>query len=173
MPHSVFLFTVCYCAAFGPLAFSIMAWRNSYVMHSVEKMTSLFIHLYPMIVFHAIRFCIPRPLAQQRYPALVQLDELNSRTAFGFSIIMYAGWQTLYWVFVAHGKKDKIASGARINSYSTMTQGKGALAGVLSKTKPHRREAWFMLVQFVYTIVTMLPAPFLFYRNKVASATFL
>jgi hypothetical protein len=83
-PSSRFLFTVCYCASHGPLAFSIATWRNSAVFHSLEKMTSLFIHLYPPIVFCAIRHFMPIELRHQRFPATRKLPELEGWTAFAF-----------------------------------------------------------------------------------------
>lgn len=83
-PDSEFLFTVCYCAAHGPLAFSVATWRNSLVFHSLEKMTSLFIHLYPPFVFTTMVHFMPHDTAVQKFPALGGLRTLNGYTAFWF-----------------------------------------------------------------------------------------
>lgn len=40
----------------GPLAWSVLAWRNSLVFHSLDKTTSLFIHLTPNILLYALRW---------------------------------------------------------------------------------------------------------------------
>jgi hypothetical protein len=121
-------------------------------------MTSLFIHLYPPIVFHTIHHVMPIEMSYKRFPALAKAHTMDSWTNFTFSFIIYAVWQALYYYFVAMGKKEKIASGQRQNSYSTMSSGKGAVANLLGKAKPARREFAFMLLQFVYTIVTMVGA---------------
>lgn len=39
----------------GPLASAIITWRNSLVFHSLDKVTSLFIHMYPPVVLTVIR----------------------------------------------------------------------------------------------------------------------
>ena len=101
-----------------------------------------------------MRHFIPVEIAYPRYPALAKLDSLDSYTAFSFNVLVYIVWQFLYYYFIVIAKKDKIQKGERINSYSTMTQGKGAVANLLNKAKPNRREPAFMLLQFVYTIVT-------------------
>ncbi|KAK0539741.1 hypothetical protein OC835_001003 [Tilletia horrida] len=172
-PHSPFLFQAAYCAAHGPLAWSVATWRNSMVFHSLEKMTSLFIHIYPPLVFTTIVHYMPRDQAEKMFPAIKGLERLDGWTCFGFTCGVYAIWQLLYWTFISTSKKSKIESGARINSYSTMTRGKGAVANLLGKYPPSLREPAFMALQFVYTVVTTLPAPLVLYPSKLASSVFL
>ena len=71
-PHSTILFMSCYCLSHGPLATAIATWRvitqvlsksvnmdlkiclnaqNSLVFHSLDKVTSLYIHIYPAFTF--------------------------------------------------------------------------------------------------------------------------
>ncbi|PWZ02003.1 hypothetical protein BCV70DRAFT_198286 [Testicularia cyperi] len=171
-PHSEFLFTVCYCAAHGPLAFSVATWRNSLVFHSLEKMTSLFIHLYPPFVFTTMVHFVPREVAEQRFPALQNLKTLNGYTSFWFNVTIYLIWQLVYYELIVIRKRQKIETGQRINSYSTMAKGKGAVANLLGKAPPKRREPAFMLLQFVYTIITTLPAPLILFPSAKASAVF-
>ncbi|KAJ9475684.1 Glycerophosphocholine acyltransferase 1 [Pseudozyma hubeiensis] len=171
-PHSEFLFTVCYCAAHGPLAFSVATWRNSLVFHSLEKMTSLFIHLYPPFVFTTMVHFMPHDQAVTRFPALKNLTTLNGYTSFWFNVTIYLIWQLVYYELIVIRKKTKIEAGERINSYSTMSKGKGPVANLLGKAPPKRREPAFMLLQFVYTIITTLPAPLLLYPNRTASGVF-
>lgn len=143
-PNSEFLFTVCYCAAHGPLAFSVATWRNSLVFHSLEKMTSLFIHLYPPFVFTTMVHFMPRAEANTRFPALANLKTLNGYTSFWFNVTIYLVWQLVYYELIVIRKKNKIETGERINSYSTMSKGKGAVANLLGKAPPKRREPAFM-----------------------------
>lgn len=58
--------------------------RLSLVFHSIEKMTSLFIHLYPPITFCAMRHFMPEKLRDERFPAIGQLPTLDSWTAFAW-----------------------------------------------------------------------------------------
>lgn len=45
-PESTTLFICCYLLTMGPLASAIITWRNSMVFHSLDKVTSLFIHMW-------------------------------------------------------------------------------------------------------------------------------
>ena len=55
-PSSPALFVACYCISMGSLASAIITWRNSLVFHDWDKVTSLFIHIYPPLVFSVIRY---------------------------------------------------------------------------------------------------------------------
>lgn len=76
-PSSVLLWQACYllthgrlalrsvgnvadrcCARLGSLASAVITWRNSLVFHDWDKVVSLYIHIYPPLVFTAIRFVI-------------------------------------------------------------------------------------------------------------------
>lgn len=175
-PSSPFLFSVCYCCAYGPLGMSVMTWRNSLLLHSAEKMTSLFIHLYPLLTMHTIRHAIPREQALERFPALAQLPGPGEPLPVGksmlFSFIVYGAWQASYWTLISRRKKAKIESGERANSFITMVRGRGALAPLLGQFRYDRAERWFMFIQFFYTMVTALPAPRLYFRSKTAASAF-
>lgn len=49
MPTSRPMFLVCFVFANGPLLWAIPTWRNSLVFHSMDKITSLLIHISPAI----------------------------------------------------------------------------------------------------------------------------
>lgn len=55
LPSNAALFVACYCLSHGPLASAVITWRNSLVFHDQEKVTSLFIHIYPAFTFTVIR----------------------------------------------------------------------------------------------------------------------
>lgn len=55
-PSSATLWIVCYCMSHGSLASAVITWRNSLVFHDFDKVTSLFVHLYPPIVFTVILY---------------------------------------------------------------------------------------------------------------------
>lgn len=84
-PSSPKLFVACYCLSHGPLATAIATWRNSLVFHSVDKVTSLFIHVYPPFVMTVLRHFYPN--AEQVYPALKELPHLNVWKSLVFSSI--------------------------------------------------------------------------------------
>ncbi|SPO29073.1 uncharacterized protein UTRI_05647 [Ustilago trichophora] len=122
--------------------------------------------LYDHGSFHAHKEAV------ERFPALGGLKTLNGYTAFWFNVTIYLVWQLVYYELIVIRKKSKIATGERINSYSTMSKGKGPVANLLGKAPPKRREPAFMLLQFVYTIITTLPAPLILYPSSMASGIF-
>lgn len=58
LPSNSALFVACYCLSHGSLASAVITWRNSLVFHDLDKVTSLFIHVYPPLSFSVIR-CVP------------------------------------------------------------------------------------------------------------------
>ena len=56
------LFKVMFSFSNGPVLLAIILWRNSMVFHSVDKMTSLFIHSFPPLYSYTIRWYPTEPL---------------------------------------------------------------------------------------------------------------
>ena len=50
LPHNRKLFLWTFSLATGPVAWAIVAWRNSMVSYDLDKMTSVFIHIMPILV---------------------------------------------------------------------------------------------------------------------------
>ena len=44
-----------YILCMGPLMFAIIVWKNSLVFHSLDKLTSFFLHAFPPITIHLLR----------------------------------------------------------------------------------------------------------------------
>ena len=61
---SAFLFQIFFIVSNGPLAWSVLTFAQSLVFHSHAHMTSVFIHVSPMLLSHALRWL--RPEAAQR-----------------------------------------------------------------------------------------------------------
>lgn len=55
-PKSEVLFQVLFGLANGPLAWSVLAFKNSLIFHNREQMTSAFIHMSPMIWTYGLRW---------------------------------------------------------------------------------------------------------------------
>lgn len=93
-PSSTVLYVACYCLSHGPLCTAIATWRNSLVFHSVDKVTSLFIHIYPPFVFTVLRHLYPN--VEAKYPALAQLPTLNIWRSLVFSSVFCASSASVY-----------------------------------------------------------------------------
>lgn len=171
-PSSPWLFVSCYCLAHGSLGTAVITWRNSLVFHDSDKVTSLFVHIYAPFTFTTIRHFYPN--AEERFPALKELQHLQPWRALALSGMIYTIWQLLYWKFVLVDRRKKIESGQRTTSFSWMLNDKrGVIGRILSSVPAGYREATFMGGQLIYGVVTELPAVFLFYDSPRWSGAFL
>ncbi|KAI9738122.1 MAG: hypothetical protein M1818_005550 [Claussenomyces sp. TS43310] len=180
-PNSKRLFISTYCLAFGNNAVAIAMWRNSLVFHSLDKVTSLFIHIMPCVALHCIVHILPDDLQEARFPAVHTIRTAPpgdprhySLLAMTFwSTIPYAIWQLLYHFLITVRRRDKIAAGRPTSftwlrkSYSKAWIGRMVLALPESLQEPA-----FMLIQYSYALLTMLPCP-IWFSYRYASATFL
>ncbi|KAJ7755670.1 hypothetical protein DFH07DRAFT_486222 [Mycena maculata] len=172
LPSSPALFVACYCLSHGSLASAVITWRNSLVFHDQDKVTSLFIHIYPPFTFTVIRHFYPS--AEVRFPALLELPHLHPLRALLLSGGIYLSWQLLYWKFVIVDRRAKIESGQRTTSFSFLLNDKrGVIGRALSSIPPNYREAAFMSGQLVYAVLTEVPAVYLLYDSPFWSGVFL
>jgi len=56
-PESRLLFQILFSLATGPVTFAIMAWRNSLVFHSLDRLTTVAVHAFPPLMIYIMRWC--------------------------------------------------------------------------------------------------------------------
>lgn len=180
-PQSKRLFISAYCLSMGNNAVAIAMWRNSMVFHSFDKVTSLFIHIMPCVTLHCLVHLIDPSIQQSRFGAIynIRTSPVGSSTHYGlismalWSSIPYAIWQLSYHFLITVRRREKIAAGRPTSftwlrkSYSKAWIGKAVLALPDSLQEPA-----FMLIQYSYALLTMLPCP-LWFWYRYASASFL
>ncbi|KAF7897309.1 hypothetical protein EAF00_005537 [Botryotinia globosa] len=180
-PQSKRLFISTYCLAMGNNAVAIAMWRNSMVFHSFDKVTSLFIHIMPCVTLHCLVHLIDPSVQQSRFSAIydIRTSPVGSSNHYGllsmalWSTIPYAIWQLSYHFLITVRRREKIAAGRPtsftwlLKSYSKVWIGKAVLALPESMQEPA-----FMLIQYSYALLTMLPCP-LWFWYRYASASFL
>ncbi|KAM0754855.1 hypothetical protein T439DRAFT_321909 [Meredithblackwellia eburnea MCA 4105] len=171
LPGNPYLFEACYGLTLGSLGTAIATWRNSLVFHSLDKVISLAIHIFPPFVFTTIRHFYPN--AEERYTALKHLPHLRPWRSIAISLTVYTFWQILYYQFVIVARKEKIKQG-RATSFTFLINDKKRLIGKIAAKVPEAyREAAFMTGQAVYTFVTLLIPVFVLYDSKFWSSVYL
>ncbi|GAB1314108.1 Glycerophosphocholine acyltransferase 1 [Madurella fahalii] len=181
-PSSKRLFTAVYCLAFGNNAVAIIMWRNSLVFHSFDKVTSLFIHIMPCATLHCIVHLLDPEAQRVRFPAIwtIKTSPPGSATAYAnvlsmlaWSTIPYAFWQLSYYFFITVRRREKIAAG-RPTSFTWLRKSYSKVwIGKLVLSLPDAlQEPAFMLIQYTYAVLTMLPCSLWFY-SRWASSLFL
>ena len=56
-PYSGLVFRAVFSFSCGPLAWAIVLFRNSLVLHSLDMVTSVLVHGSPLIVVWTLRWC--------------------------------------------------------------------------------------------------------------------
>ncbi|KAI0252850.1 hypothetical protein BJV78DRAFT_273058 [Lactifluus subvellereus] len=169
-PQSPSLFVACYCLSHGCVASAVITWRNSLVFHDADKVTSLFIHVYPAFTFTVIRHFYPG--SEERFPALKELPHLHPWQALLQSSIIYLVWQVLYWKVRS---RVPLRFSALIKAIACVRQSPkpGLIASTLSKVRPEHRTLYFMLGQFVYAVLTDVPPAFILYDSPFWSGAYI
>ncbi|KAI8602090.1 hypothetical protein EDD21DRAFT_304222 [Dissophora ornata] len=172
-PQSQALLGAVWLLSLGPLAFAIVTWRNSLVLHSLDKVTSVYIHMSPPIALYVVRWLYPDP-DHTRYPALKGMDVLPTVSSLMAAIALYLTWQVAYYVFVVVRQREKIEAGKRVTSYTwLLNDPKGGMISKAAHTFGAKYSIiTFMAMQLVYTFVTCLFA-LLLYRNFKLNTLFL
>ena len=108
-PQSLAWQRIAFAASHGPLLYSVGTMRNSLVFHSLDKLTSLYIHIVPPItMWNNIWYSAPET-------GRWAVSDPNENTIsflisyFGWSVIVYFLWAVLYYIkiFVVSSQKIK------------------------------------------------------------------
>ncbi|CAN6652810.1 glycerophosphocholine acyltransferase 1 [Trichomonascus vanleenenianus] len=173
-PGSVELFVSCYALAFGTLSWAVITWRNSLVLHSLDKTTSTFIHVLPPTVFHVITHQLDAETKSRRFPAAVELESWRFAYSVLWSTVAYFVWQSLYHYFITVGRKEKIKSGARVTSFEWLRKsyGKTRIGKLVNELPEPYPVIAFTAIQYSFQLFTMMLCP-LWYAYSYLSALFL
>jgi len=139
---------------------------------------SLFIHIMPCVTLHCIVHLYPSELQKDRFPAIyaIRTSPIGSPTHYNliemllWSTIPYALWQISYYFFITFRRREKIAAGRPTSftwlrrSYSKVWIGKFVLS-----LPVNLQETAFMLIQYLYAVLTMLPCPIWFWYRWPSS----
>ncbi|EME87513.1 uncharacterized protein MYCFIDRAFT_109102, partial [Pseudocercospora fijiensis CIRAD86] len=180
-PQSKRLLISTYCLAFGNNAVAIVMWRNSLVFHSLDKVTSLFIHIMPCATLHVLVHLIPEQMQLEKFPAIHTIkysapdapEHYTLKDMVIWATLPYAIWQISYHFMITVRKRAKIAAG-RPTSFTWLRKSyAGNFLGKFVLSFPEAyQETVFMFIQYFYALLTMLPCP-LWFWYRWASAAFM
>lgn len=180
-PQSKRLFIGTYCLANGNNAIAIAMWRNSMVFHSLDKVTSLFIHIMPCVTLHCLVHLTPKAIQETRFPGLyaIKYNSIGSHTHYSLvdmilcSSVPYAIWQLAYHRLITVRRREKIAAG-RPTSFTWLRKsyGNSFIGKTILGLPETLHEPAFMLIQYLYAVGTMVACPIWFW-HRWPSAIFL
>jgi len=170
-PTSTALFHANFLLTTGPLAMAVPTWRNSLVFHSLDRVTSSYIHTLPPLLAFTLRWYPPI--------GLELTDQLPFLPAMGAAFLFYLGWQASYLLYtellfppapgfetsiraLAGGKADQPPP-ACYSGITHTTYRVTAYLGVMRHLERFDAEHWktklvFVSVQLLYTGATLLLA---------------
>ncbi|KAM9981341.1 hypothetical protein ACTFIY_003657 [Dictyostelium cf. discoideum] len=172
LPDRQWYFITCFCIANGPLLGAVIPYRNSMVFHSLDKATSVIVHIFPSLVTYSLRWNDEFLFSKQN-----QIEEPNWRNFYLYPIIAYSIWQLVYFFWVGKFKKDIIKENnytTSLSFLSTIKEGKkgSLISRYLNFAKPNHRLFFFIFSQFTYTFLTILPC-WLYYKYQVIHSLYL
>jgi hypothetical protein len=180
-PQSKRLFIATYCLAYGNNAVAIVMWRNSLVFHSMDKVVSLFIHIMPPVTLHCIVHLTSKEALAERFPGAYSIKYSSPDSPVHYSLlsmvffasVFYAAWQCFYHFFISVRRAEKIAAG-RPTSFTWLRKSyaKTWLGKFVLNRSESLQEPTFMLIQYLYAVLTILPCPVWFWY-RWPSAIFL
>jgi len=195
LPDKGILFGFLFVAAHGPLAWTVLVYRNSLVFHSIDKFTSFFIHVAPPATFYALRW-YPEDCSRLWYTDFVtsveddavEVFDLDSEPssltfALGMSLLVVAayafqqGVQILFLNYFVkrpcmrkcfHFDPEKHMT---LFSYSANT-GSGLVYKLIHACGPKHRLTMWYLTNVLYTCINVIPT-YLLYKYQIANVSFL
>ncbi|CCH45099.1 putative membrane protein [Wickerhamomyces ciferrii] len=170
-PWSKHLYISCFAFTFGTLSWAIITWRNSLVLHSIDKTTSSFIHITPPVVMLVITHHLPQDYKLIRFPGAAELTQWNFISGILWTSLYYLIWQSLYHYFITVKRAQKIKAG-RITSFEWLRKsfGKNILGKFVNSLPDPFPVVAFTLIQYFYQLLTMSICPIWFAYRHLASS---
>lgn len=171
-PQSQMLFITCCSFSWGTVSFAVITWRNKLVLHSVEKITSTAIHVFPGIIMYVITHQLDPVYKAKRFPGSIKLEQWNFWQGIFYTSIMYFIWQLSYHYFITIRKAEKIKKG-KVTSFEYLrkTFSKTLLGKFVNSLPEPFPVVAFTFIQYGYQLSTMSLCPLL-YKYKLLCSLF-
>lgn len=170
-----------YVLSHGPIAFAIIAWQNSLVFHSLDKVTSFALHIMPCLTYYLLRWderMIQAGLA-------TQLKSLSWTEQFYYPLCFYLSWQLFYFYvqFTVIEKDKELVTSLRhlANDHKNPSTKMGTKLAIKmgfikrgEMLDPYKPSIimMFALFQLFYMIGCLIPT-FLLFRYEFVNAIYL
>jgi hypothetical protein len=167
----------------GALFGAVLAWRNSLVFHSLDKVTSIAIHVLPGLLTYIERWSDGSPMMRGKSD-----NRLGFQGAVVEPFLFYMSWQLLYIVKTEIVDRQRMKEDPSIvtslrwitrdtkNPMHQLAKRVCRSIGVLTPNEEFEPESLktkmvFWIGQLLFMILTILPVPLLF-RYQTASTAY-
>ena len=178
-PNDPKLFQTVFMLSNGPLAWATIAFNHSLIFHSYPHITSLFIHISPMLLTYGLRWSPPSAAfavcpadTSEQQCAAISILELASSGIWPFYIIWIIG----YYVWVFGLLRRRIERRGYSTLYDRVATDGGPFSKILRLVPDTSSYFWlkrgvYMLVHLTFGSLTIVLAS-LFWSNQAAHTTF-
>ena len=183
-PNHLGWFQANYVLTLGPILLAIIIWKNSLVFHSLDKLTSFFLHAFPPVMMHLYRW----KFISSDLP-LEDDANLPLYSNFMLPLLIYGIWQISYLIATNILLKSYLEDKTVITSYRYLMTGKKKQfiykwaekkllqGGVLKEGEeldPDKilGKVVFISVQFLYTLI-MISHVRLIYASYITSVVYI
>jgi len=182
-PDNLLWYKANYVLCMGCLMLAIVVWQNSLVFHSLDKLTSFFLHAFPPLTMHLFRWgLIPSD-------SIKPDDQITFQELFFLPFSLYIIWQVLYLFITEYLMADILKNDPDIitslrylskdkkNGMNMFVTGLAKKAGIVGPgekfdSETIKTKVIFVLAQGGFTLFTLIPCYFL-YSNYTLSFTWI
>lgn len=174
LPGSQLLYTTLFSFLFATLSWGVIMWRNSLVLHLIEKTTSLFIHIIPPVTLYVVTHLLEPEYKQKRFAGAAGVTHWNIVSSIAWTLLYYLVWQVAYHYFITVRKSVKIKNGSRATLFEWLRRryAKTVLGRFVNSLPEPLAVFAFMLIQYGYQMATMVLVP-VWFQYSAACAGFL
>ena len=161
-PNFPDLFRIVFTMSNGPLLWAVPTWRNSLVFHSLDKVTSVFIHSVPPLICFALRWYSTEDAGYVVCPP--DGCSFHFVKTMSLTVFFYLFWQCVYSIKTDVVDKTILQQDEGIaTSQRYLTRDSQSLIARLCYTLGFQNsKLGFYVLQFLYTVVTALPTPLMY-----------
>jgi hypothetical protein len=187
--NSPLFFKVCFICCTGPLTLAIPVWRNSFVFHDYDKIVSVYIHILPAMLYYTLRHTgssLSNGFASVGLDSSKMCQNGNCEQLlprdYLITLVLYLFWQASYLLKTEYMDKDKLDRNPKLLTSLRWlaSDTKNALArlvlrifrwfGVFGReedfdSKTMKTKAVFVTGQLMFTLISFLPTPFMYYSS--------
>jgi hypothetical protein len=175
--YSITMTKLAYSISHGPLLWSIVAFRNSLVLHSLDKTTSHFLHFSPGLIMYSQRWQQPLPPLAAHLDtdpqAFLQWQRANPWELVILPMLFYLSWAFLYYlkVFIVSSKKIQKKNYETLFKYVTRSR-KSLFGSVVLRCPITIQPIVYMALHLALTLATLM-LNLVWWKYKVANQVFL
>ncbi|KAL6776746.1 hypothetical protein ACKKBF_B30760 [Auxenochlorella protothecoides x Auxenochlorella symbiontica] len=175
-PTSIAWIKVTFALNLGPLVWSIVAFRNSLVPHSLDKMTSHFLHWFPACVSYAARWHPPSQVVDylaSSAEARRAWESTSLRELFFLPLVPYLIWAVLYYLKVFVISSSRIEQRGYETLFKFATSNRRSLFGAVVLRFPHALQPAVYMAMHVGLCAATLVLTSVWWRYQLACEAFL